>query len=234
MNDADGLTGGRAHAFVSDLERPVLDDDDRHHLERVLRLGRAEVITVSDGQGRWRPCRFGPELEPTGAVGFVAPPAPELAVGFALVKGDRPEWIVQKLTEVGIDRIIPYHAARSVVRWDPARSARRRARLETVAREAAMQSRRAWLPVVEEVAEFGELAERPGAARADRSGSAPLGPGHRLVLVGPEGGWGPDECRAPLPTIVLGTHVLRSETAAVVAGVLLNALRTGVVSPVAH
>src|SRR2546430_2495801 len=50
----------RAHAFVVDVESPELGPDDRHHLERVLRLRPGDELTVSDGDGRWRRCRFGP------------------------------------------------------------------------------------------------------------------------------------------------------------------------------
>ena len=72
-------------------------------------------------------------LEPPGDVS-VPGPSPELTVGFALVKGERPEVGVQKLTELGVDRIVPFVAARSVVRWDPTGPARQVERLRRVAR----------------------------------------------------------------------------------------------------
>ena len=59
-------------------------------------------------QGSWRACRYGGELEPIGPVVDEAPVEPELGVAFALVKGDRPELVVQKLTELGIDVIVPF------------------------------------------------------------------------------------------------------------------------------
>src|SRR3546814_2905207 len=68
--------------------------------------------------------------------------APELTVAFALVKGDKPELVVQKLTELGIDRIVPLRAERSVVRWDEAKAASALTRLRAIARAAAMQSHR--------------------------------------------------------------------------------------------
>jgi 16S rRNA (uracil1498-N3)-methyltransferase len=78
-------TGAKAHAFVDDLEAPVLDPADRHHLERVLRLGAGDGLTVSDGAGAWRVCRFGPSIEPDGAVHHLPPPEPPLTVCFAPV-----------------------------------------------------------------------------------------------------------------------------------------------------
>ncbi len=89
-----------------------------------------------------------------------------MTVAFSPVKGDRPEWAVQKLTELGVDRIVPLVAARSVVRWTGDRGAAVVERWRRVAREAAMQSRRAWLPAVEEAVAFGRAAAWPGAALA--------------------------------------------------------------------
>jgi 16S rRNA (uracil1498-N3)-methyltransferase len=222
----------RAHAFVADLGAPELDPADRHHLERVLRLRPGDVITVSDGRGGWRTCGFGPALEPTAPVLRDPRPFPEIAVAFALVKGERPEWAVQKLTELGADRILPFAAARSVVRWDGERAVRQAERLRRVAREAAIQCRRTWLPEVEEVTGFDEVAGRPGAVLADRDGAAPSLPGGP-VLVGPEGGWSAEELARDLPRMALGDHVLRAETAAVAVAAVLGALRAGLVTPVA-
>jgi 16S rRNA (uracil1498-N3)-methyltransferase len=213
----------RAHAFVDDVAQPVLHDDDRHHLARVLRLRAGDELTVSDGRGAWRLCRFGDELEPVGDVTVDEQPRPALTIGFALVKGVKPELVVQKLTELGIDRIVPFVAVRSVVRWDDARADKAHTRLEVVAREAAMQSRRVWLPTVEPVATFADVAV-DGAALCERGG-APPSLATPVVLVGPEGGWAPEERAAGLPTVALGPNVLRAETAAIAAATLLTALR---------
>ena len=210
------------------LDAPALGDDDRHHLVRVLRLRAGEVVTVGDGAGRWRPCRMGPdgELVPDGPIGEVPRAHPEVTVGFALTKGDQPEWVVQKLTEVGVDRIVPVVAAHSVVRWDEAKAARNVARFRAIAREAAMQSRRAWLPVVEDLSTVEAMAARPGACRAD-AGGGPLTLERPVVLVGPEGGWSEDEVALGLPSVDLGPTTLRAETAALAVGVRLCALRDG-------
>ena len=66
-----------------------------------------EELTVSDGAGGRLRCRFGPALEPVGQVERMPRSSPEVTVAFAVVKGERPEWAVQKLTEIGVDRIIP-------------------------------------------------------------------------------------------------------------------------------
>ena len=228
--------GPAAHVFVEDPAAPVLDEADRHHLARVLRLRPGEAVTVSDGRGAW--CaghyRGAGRVEADGPLRHDPALAPGVTVGFALIKGDRPEWVVQKLTEVGVDRIVPFVAQRSVVRWEDAKAARQLDRLRAVARGAAMQSRRVWLPIVDEVtttaALVAELAAAGTGALAHPGGSAP-GLDRPAVLIGPEGGWSHDELDAGLGTVALGPTVLRAETAAVAAGVLLCALRVGLVDP---
>jgi RsmE family RNA methyltransferase len=89
------------------------------------------------------------DLHPLSEVFTSAPRKHTLAVAFAPVKGEKPEVIVQKLTELGIDQIIPLAPTRrSVVKWDDARAAKNEERLRKIAREAAMQSRRTWLPTI--------------------------------------------------------------------------------------
>ena len=226
-----GPTSDRGpHVFVADLGQPMLDADDRHHLARVLRVRPGDAITVSDGRGRWRPCRFGDPVEPTGPVVEVPAPEPALTIAFAPVKGDRPELVVQKLTELGVDRIVPFLAERSVVRWDGERAHRHVERLRKVAREAAMQSRRCRLPDVAEVARFSDLVanDRGAVALAEREGQPPSLL-CRTVLIGPEGGWSPGELALSVPTVALGDQVLRAETAAITAAGVLTALRSGLI-----
>ena len=218
------------HVFVDDLERPELRDEDRHHLTKSLRLRLGDSFTVSDGAGSWRICRLGsgaePEVEPDGEVVFVAAPQPSLTIGFALIKGGRPELVVQKLTELGVDAIVPFTAEHSVVRWDPDRAARQVERLRRVAREAAMQSRQVRLPDIGEPTDFASLAAHPGAIRADITGDPPS-LDHPTVLIGPEGGWSDTE-RQRLPAMRISSSVLRSETAAITTAALLTTLRDGI------
>ena len=144
---------------------------------------------------------------------------------FALVKGEKPELVVQKLTEIGIDVIIPFIADRSVVRWDASKTDRQHERLVKVAREASMQSRRVWLPEVRPLASFAEVATMDGAVIADRDGE-PIAAHHEVVLIGPEGGWSDSE--RSIQAVGLGATVLRAETAAIVAGSLMADRRSTV------
>ncbi|MBA2279912.1 MAG: 16S rRNA (uracil(1498)-N(3))-methyltransferase [Actinomycetota bacterium] len=225
--------------YVDDLDDPVLALADHHHLARVRRLRPGAAVSVGDGVGGWRPARFGERCEPDGPILRQARPEPTLTVAFALTKGDKPEVAVQALTEVGVDRIVPFVAERTVVRWAPDKAARNAARLRAVAREAGMQSRRAWVPEVADVAGFDTIAalaaEGEGAALAHPDGGPPPTRLHTL-LIGPEGGWSASEEAAIAGRVRLGPHVLRAATAAVVGGALLVALReaSGCRSAVLH
>jgi len=228
---AGDLPTGREgpHVFVEDLEAPAIDGADRHHLERVLRLRPGDPLTVSDGAGRWRACRYGTRLEIIGDVIAVAAAKPPITIAFAVTKGERPELVVQKMTELGVDRIVPFTAARSVARWSGGRADRHGERLRRVAREAAMQSRRVRLPEVSDVATFDEVAALPRAALAERHGSPPTLT-RPVLIIGPEGGWTDTERGAGLPEVGLGPGVLRSETAAITAAAVLTALRARIVT----
>jgi len=229
--------------FVDEPARPVLADEDVHHLSRVLRLRPGEEVIAADGRGRWARTRWRGEvgLEPVrgqsgvggdGTVQFESRAEPALTVAFAPVKGERPEWVVQKLTELGIDRIVPILSERSVVRWSGARGKATVERLRRVAREAAAQCRRVWLPDLSDTMHFDELRTLGApdeVVLAQLSGDRPTVAQH-VVAVGPEGGWSTEELASGLSTVGFGLSVLRAETAAVTAGALLASLRTGTVA----
>ena len=233
MSEASALARkAAAHVFVGDLAAPELTDDDAHHLARVLRLRDGERVTASDGAGGVRLCTWsGGRLDPAGEVIRDGAPQPSLCVAFALTKGEKPEWTVQRLTEIGIDVIAPFVAERSVVRWDEGKAERNLERLRRIAREAAMQSRRSRLPQVREVATFPQVIgdAAPGSIALAEPGGAALTERHTAIVVGPEGGWTQAEMAAVGDHIALSDGVLRAETAAVVAGALLAATRARIV-----
>ena len=201
--------------LVDDVEAPTLSESDAHHVFRVLRVRDGDAVTVTDGAGAWRTCVAADEsLTPQSDVRRTPPRPTPLTVAFAIPKQDRPEWIVQKLTEIGIDRIVPLRAERSIVRWNGDRTARHLVKLRRVAVEALQQSRGVWLP---EVAEPVDAAALLSEAVAAEPGARPIGPGDFTVAIGPEGGWSPAELEAATDTVSLGATVLRVETAAIVA-----------------
>ncbi|MGH8932679.1 MAG: RsmE family RNA methyltransferase [Egibacteraceae bacterium] len=227
------------HFFVDpgdvDGDFAALRGDDARHLTVVRRVSPGEAISLSDGAGRCWQARV-VEVTPTEvqlrleAQLHVGRPRPRLCVVHALPKGRKLDDVVQRLVEIGVDEIVPVHSARSDVRLPPARAAKAVMRWRAVAREAAKQSRRAWLP---EIAEVGHWAEAFGAAssgvccweEATRplSDLWPLGnadeiAGQIVLAIGPEGGLTPDEVTATgLPHASLGPTILRTDTAALVA-----------------
>jgi len=221
------LRTSAAHVFVDDLDAPELDERDAHHLRRVLRLRDGEAVTISDGRGAWRPARWCAGAAVVDGDVVEQPPERGVCIAAAIPKGERLEWMVQKLAEVGVGSIVLVDCDRSVVRWSAERATTHVARLRRVAREAAMQSRRTWLPAVAGPTPFADVAGTAGAVLAD-----PAGPpvdarraGTGTVIVGPEGGFTEREM-AVAPSVSLGDHVLRIETAALVAAVLVRPLDT--------
>jgi 16S rRNA (uracil1498-N3)-methyltransferase len=230
--------GAAAHTFVDRLDDALtLEGDAARHLAGSLRLRPGECVTAADGHGRWRAYEVGTvdryELHLAAGAPVVVEPrlTPAVCVAFALTKADKPDLVVQKLTELGVDRIVLVRAARSVPRWDAARTAAAVARLERVAREAAQQCRRATLPEVAGIETPASLADRPGLVVADPSGAGPTevalpGTDEWALAVGPEGGFDPDELAAmPGPRLGLGPYVLRAETAAIAGAAALCARR---------
>jgi 16S rRNA (uracil1498-N3)-methyltransferase len=210
------------HIFVDDLELLELDAADDHHL-RVLRIAPGAPIVACDGRGAWRMCRRTATLEADGPTTTTSRATPSISIAFALTKADKPELVVQKLTELGVDRIVPFFAERSVVRWDDTRAQRNIERLRRVVREAAMQSRRFTLPDLTDVTSFASVGAQ-GFVRADRGG-APLSLTCPSIAIGPEGGWSDDERTAMPDSVALADTVLRAETAAIAAAAVLGALR---------
>ena len=234
--------GAAAHVFVDALDDAVfVTGEDGHHLQRVRRLRAGERVTAADGSGAWRAYVVARTAQ--GALALTADGdvhrepvlAPALAVAFALSKGPKPETVVTGLTELGVDLILPFRSARSVVRWEGDRVPTATARLRRVAREAAMQSRRARLPEIAEPVDVATLALHPGVVLGDPGGLAvaeiaPPAEGEWLAVVGPEGGLDAAERDqltggAGATTVAVGPHVLRTETAAVALAAALATRR---------
>jgi 16S rRNA (uracil1498-N3)-methyltransferase len=216
---AEALRRSAAHVLVADVADPVLDDPTVHHLRRVLRLRDGEPITVTDGAGAWRCGVFvGGGVEPAGDAVTSPAPAPALTLAVAPPKGERAEWLVQKCSEAGVDRIVWLTAERSVVRWDGKRAERQLARLGRIATEAALQSRRVWLPALE-----GPLSavDVLASAAIAEPGGRPVLAGDTTIAIGPEGGWSEEESKLAPTQVSLGPNVLRVETAALVAVALM-------------
>jgi 16S rRNA (uracil1498-N3)-methyltransferase len=221
------------HFLVDDAsdEVVVLTGAEAHHAAAVRRVRVGEHVTVGDGRGTWLDgeCESVSPREVVVRVTArtVVPAArPRLVLVQALAKGDRDELAVQAATELGVDEIVPWQAARSVSRWDAAKAVKGRARWQTISREAAKQAHRAWIPEVTEPASTPQLVDLAATSRMivleptadvrmselDLDGDADV-----VLVVGPEGGIAADELaslRAAGATLArLGETVLRTSTA---------------------
>jgi 16S rRNA (uracil1498-N3)-methyltransferase len=228
-------------ADTAELQQEVIllsGAEGRHAAVRRMRPG--ERADVADGAGLVAECvvaaasSSGLELTVL-ARREVARPEPSITVVQAIPKGDRGELAVEEMTEVGVDRIVPWTAARCVPVWRGDRGARSLARWRATAREAAKQSRRAWLPEVTGPASAADVTAvitkaacavvlEPGAAHSLGRLSPPQS-GDLVVIVGPEGGI-TDEGTAAFRSAgatprSLGPTVLRTSTAGPVAAAIL-------------
>ena len=218
-----------AQVVVDDLEAVELSGADGHHLFKVRRLRDSEVVIATDGKGSWRRCVVAASrLLADGPVVVEPPAATTLTVGFAPAKGDRSEWAVAKLTELGCDRILALKTELASVRWNEEAAHKALARWRRVALEASCQARRVTLPQIEGLLSPAELLLGEGVALGVPGGPS-LGAATTTILIGPEGGWSEAELGLQGTRVGLGANVLRTETAAVAAGVLLGASRAGTV-----
>lgn len=222
---------------IGNQQEILLDGDEGHHARAVRRVRPDEMVCLTDGAGDWAIGRV-VGLEGRGGVrvallqrGFDTPDRPEVTVVQALIKGDRSTLAVELLTEVGVDRIVPWQADRSVVNWRADRAERGLARWRRAAQEAAKQSRRVRVPVVEDPVDSTSLQqilrttdsalichEGAHSSLADQE----ISPGRDVVVViGPEGGISPAELsamrEAGAQPVSLGGTVLRASSAGAVA-----------------
>lgn len=216
------LRSADAHVAVASVDAPDLDAETEHHL-RVLRLRAGATVTVTDGAGSWRECHLaGPgRLDAVGEVRR-EPAAEVFHLYCALPKQNRPELIVQKVTELGVYELTWIDCRRSVVRWDEDRARRQLERHRRIALEAALQSRRVWFPIVSGVRDAADVLA--DVAVADPDGE-PWSAAISAIAIGPEGGWSPEERAMAAGAVALGPNVLRVETAAIAATALAQAVR---------
>lgn len=203
---------------VDDPASPILTKDDEHHLRNVLRARSGEEVVVTNGAGSWSICVVG-----DGDVTRVTPVAldpPTLAttIYLAPLKGDRSEWAVAKVTELGVSRIVPLVSERVAVRFKGASRDKILSRWRRIAAETSGQCRRTYDVVVDEPVNVSDV---PGdVCVTDFEGESDW-TGVLSVAIGPEGGWGPHDWDEGRRRLALGPTVLRGETAGVVAASLL-------------
>ena len=237
----------RRRFFVDEVRRgeAELEGEEAEHLTRVLRVEAGQQYEVCDGgrlylaeivEARKQRVRFR-IVEPLE----FAEPAARIVVMMSLIKFDRFEWMIEKATELGVEKIVPLQADRSERGLELA--ARKRVeRWRKIARAASQQSRRVHLPEISIPITLREASTIPAPYRfyMEETPGSPLllkavlalperKPGETLAaLVGPEGGW-TDRERSQLVSlgwtpVSLGAQILRTETAAIAAVAILSQL----------
>jgi 16S rRNA (uracil1498-N3)-methyltransferase len=236
----------------------VVGGDEGFHAATVRRIRPGEELVLGDGAGALADC----VVEESGRDGLrarvrerwtVEPGCPPVTVVQALPKSERSELAIETATEAGADAFVAWHAARCVANWNGARVDKGLRRWRAVARSAARQSRRAFIPPVDGVVSTGQLTRRirdevaaGGVVLALHESAAgplagiPVAQADSLTLiVGPEGGIAPAEVAqltaAGAVAVRLGPTVLRTSTAAAVAlgalGVLTGRWERGTLGP---
>jgi 16S rRNA (uracil1498-N3)-methyltransferase len=212
--------------------RLTLNGADAHHLA-VRRARAGEIIQVGDGAGTIFEARLDSiEAERVDATILAAEqirlPFPRVSILQGLAKGTKVDWVIEKLVELGVDRVAVFTSGRSVPVWDEAKSKAMAQRWQRVALAASKQSKRAWLPEVAgplspmdavrlAAAAPMALVADPGAVRGLKEALLGDPPGEVLLVVGPEGGLAEPEVDAFVDAgaiaVDLGSQILRTETA---------------------
>lgn len=209
--------------------------EDVRHIVKVLRLKNGDEVIIADGTGQeyYGKLAAAKKERVTVKVERKAFAASEPPVKVTLLqgipKGDKMELIVQKCTELGIFRIVPVAAARTIVQLSPEKARNRVERWQRVAEEAAKQSQRAIIPCVEEVrtveaaiSKFGQgLMLVPWEEERSRTMKEVLQQHGQAkdvtLLIGPEGGLEASEVELAMSQnavpVTLGPRILRTETA---------------------
>lgn len=221
--------------FLPDLsgETLTIAGEDGQHIAKSLRCKAGEELELCDGKGT---DAIGTVTAIRGETVTVAvrsrrPSRGELPCRVtlyqALPKGDKLDFIVQKAVELGVSAVVPVLTGRCVSRPDKKGMEKKRARLERIAREAAGQSGRGVLPAVGPLLTLGEalgeMEKSPCPILFYEKAAAPLGnllaarPPEIAILVGPEGGFAPEEAAAAgergIHLCTMGPRILRCETA---------------------
>ncbi|MBK9594284.1 MAG: 16S rRNA (uracil(1498)-N(3))-methyltransferase [Rhodocyclales bacterium] len=212
-----------------------------HHALRVLRLSVGDAVTLFNGEGGEYPGRIaeagrGVRVQLGAWIDIERESPLELVLAQALPSGDKMDFVVQKAVELGVARIQPLLAARSVVRLAGERAARRVEHLRQVAISACEQCGRNRLPEIAPILDLrqwlGQLAQDNQMQRlllSPQGGRRPraLAGNRFLLLVGPEGGLDMEEAStaglAGFAALSLGPRILRTETAGPAALAALGA-----------
>jgi len=225
-------------AFNFGKRTVTLASDEARHLREVLRLKPGDEVQVFDGEGKeFRAAvsqarREFAELEIRDEIEAMRPESPlELTLAVALLKGEKFDLVVQKGTELGVNQFVPLITRYADIRLrDEADGAKRIARWQRIALEAAKQSGRAVVPQVTMPVPFESVIRDNSCLLFSERDGQSLDTDSKLqsvtAIIGSEGGWSDEELdqarTSGVPIVTLGGRILRSETAAIATAALLQ------------
>lgn len=223
--------------YTPEPQSLTLPDEEAQHASRVLRLQAGDEIFLMDGRGNFYNATITESTKKACRYDIIAtmPQSPEwpyhIHLAMAPTKNmDRTEWMAEKATEIGINELTLLNC-----QWSERRIVKHE-RIERILVAAMKQSRKAWLPQLNDMTDFADFIAMPRSGQKFichcHSDNLPLLKDQlshnddALVMIGPEGDFSPAEVAAAeaagFMSVSLGTSRLRTETAAIVATVMMR------------
>lgn len=232
--------------FIKGDQAILRDNEQIHHLWQVMRLKPGDQVTLFDGQGQEygaliRQIKRGEVIfQIQSAISGSAKESPlKIILGIGVLKGTKFDWLIQKLTELGVAEMVPFYSQRTVPNWQDIKLIYKKNRWEKIALAAAKQCQRSKIPLIHPPCSFKEALQKVTGEvlkifiwekeTTKPLAHQPLVPSSRIyVLIGPEGGFSDEEAvqaqEAGFAPVHLGPRILRSETAGIVVVGLLQFL----------
>lgn len=212
---------------------------DAHHIARVLRMAVGDEVVIADKDGRTARARIDNITDEVVTLSYqeeladASEPTVKVRLAQCLPKSDKMDFIVQKAVELGVSVIQPIASENCVVKYTADKAAKRVERWQKIAHEAAKQCKRAVVPAVADVIGLKNFWANIDAdetvlfcyeaedGHTLRQALSEHHTGKYTVLIGPEGGFSPEEaslCRQMgAHPVTLGNRILRTETASLAA-----------------
>jgi len=232
--------------WIRGQEAVITDRAEIKHIHKVLRLKSGDRVILFDGEGEEHSAIIN-DLAP-GKISFkvLSPPlvssaesSLKIILGAAVLKSSKFDWLIQKVTELGVGEIVPFYSGRVIPQWEGGKISSRQARWKKIIAEAAKQCGRAKVPPIHPPCSFAEALQKPLAQTAkiflwEKEEKETIKevlkekPAAVYALIGPEGGFSDQEAyqarQAGFHSIRLGPRILRSETAGIAVVSLLQFL----------
>lgn len=226
--------------LTTDMEFDMTHEQS-FHISTVLRMTDGKIIRLADSSGSLfygsiQINKAGVRVKVTQSIAEQRESKVEITLAVALIKGDRWDWMLEKATECGVTRIVPFISSRCVVKDKPETSQRKLERYRKILTEAAEQSYRHIVPEITEPVTYKQLIDHKSMLnfvayeKEDRCYLYDIREqiSSVTIVIGPEGGFSVDEVdyltHHGFTSVSLGKRIFRAETAAIAACIMLDTL----------